>query len=58
MLIGERLRGMREERNIAQGDIVKRTGLIRAYISRVERSDDPESLQTAGFLLERVRVYS
>ena len=36
MLIGERLRELREERKFSQGDIEKRTGLLRCYVSRLE----------------------
>jgi transcriptional regulator with XRE-family HTH domain len=36
MLLGDRLRQLREQKNLSQGDIEKRTGLTRAYISRVE----------------------
>lgn len=36
MIIGERLRTLREEKKLSQGDIEKRTGLLRSYISRVE----------------------
>jgi hypothetical protein len=36
MIIGDRLRGLREEKKLSQGDIEKRTGLLRCYISRVE----------------------
>ncbi len=36
MIIGDRLRALREEKNLSQGDIEKRTGLLRCYVSRVE----------------------
>jgi len=36
MIISDRLRELREERKLSQGDIEKRTGLLRCYISRVE----------------------
>src|ERR1700674_2752781 len=36
MIIGERLRVLREEKKLSQVDIEKRTGLLRCYISRVE----------------------
>ena len=36
MLIGEKLRELREAKHMSQGDIERRTGLIRAYTSRVE----------------------
>jgi transcriptional regulator with XRE-family HTH domain len=37
---------MREERNLSQGDIEKRTGLLRCYISRVENGHTVPSLET------------
>ena len=36
MIIGDRLRALREEKKLSQGEIEKRTGLLRCYISRVE----------------------
>jgi transcriptional regulator with XRE-family HTH domain len=36
LMIGERLRTIRESKNLSQGNIEKRTGLIRCYTSRVE----------------------
>jgi hypothetical protein len=36
MVICDRLRELRESKNLSQGDIEKRTGLLRCYISRVE----------------------
>jgi len=36
MLIRRRLREIREARKLSQGDIERRTGLIRHYVSRVE----------------------
>ncbi len=36
MLIGDRLRELREAKNLSQGDIEQRTGLLRCYVSRVE----------------------
>jgi len=38
MIIGDRLRALREEKKLSQGDIEKRTGLLRCYISRVENA--------------------
>jgi hypothetical protein len=35
MLIGQRLRELREAKKLSQGDIEKRTGLLRCYTSRV-----------------------
>jgi transcriptional regulator with XRE-family HTH domain len=36
MVIGDRLRALREGKKFSQGEIEKRTGLLRCYISRVE----------------------
>jgi transcriptional regulator with XRE-family HTH domain len=36
MQIGTRIRELREAKNLSQGDIEKRTGLVRTYTSRVE----------------------
>jgi transcriptional regulator with XRE-family HTH domain len=36
MIIGDRLRAIREHRRLSQGEIENRTGLLRCYISRVE----------------------
>ena len=46
MLIGDRLRAMREEKNLSQGDIEKKTGLLRCYLSRVENGHTVPSLDT------------
>jgi transcriptional regulator with XRE-family HTH domain len=37
MVIGDRLKELRESKDLSQGDIEKRTGLLRCYISRVEK---------------------
>jgi transcriptional regulator with XRE-family HTH domain len=46
MVIGERLRLLREEKNLSQGHIEQRTGLIRCYVSRVENGHTIPSLET------------
>jgi transcriptional regulator with XRE-family HTH domain len=46
MIIGDRLRVMREEKKFSQGDIEKRTGLLRCYISRVENGHTVPSIET------------
>ncbi len=46
MLIGERLRALREEKKLSQGDIEKRTGLLRCYISRIENGHTVPSVET------------
>jgi transcriptional regulator with XRE-family HTH domain len=46
MIIGDRLRGLREEKKLSQGDIEKRTGLLRCYISRVENGHTVPAIET------------
>ena len=46
MLIGSRLRQLREQKQLSQGDIQERTGLLRCYISRVENGRTVPSLET------------
>jgi len=46
MLIGERLRALREQKELSQGDIEKRTGLLRCYISRVENGHTVPAIET------------
>src|ERR1700676_2601800 len=38
MVIGDRLKKLREAKDLSQGDIEKRTGLLRCYVSRVENN--------------------
>jgi transcriptional regulator with XRE-family HTH domain len=46
MIIGDRLRVLREEKKLSQGDIEKRTGLLRCYISRVENGHTVPAIET------------
>jgi transcriptional regulator with XRE-family HTH domain len=46
MIIGERLRALREEKNFSQGDIEMKTGLLRCYVSRVENGHTVPSVET------------
>jgi transcriptional regulator with XRE-family HTH domain len=46
MIIGDRLRALREERNFSQGEVEKRTGLLRCYISRVENGHTVPAVET------------
>ena len=46
MLIGHRLKELREAKNLSQGDIEQRTGLMRCYTSRVENERTVPSIDT------------
>ena len=56
MIIGTRLRKLREERKLSQGDIEKRTGLLRCYISRVENGHTVPSLETLERLASALEI--
>ena len=46
MLIGDRIRALREAKKLSQGDIEERTGLLRSYISRIENGHTVPSVET------------
>src|SRR5271166_848790 len=46
MQIGTTIRGYRLQKGLSQGDIEKRTGLLRCYLSRVENGHTVPSLDT------------
>jgi|ERR1700730_3561192 len=46
MIIGERLRALREEKKFSQREIEKRTGLFCCYISRVENGHTVPAVET------------
>lgn len=56
MIIGERLRALREEKNLSQGDIEKRTGLLRCYISRVENGHTVPAIETLEKMARALEV--
>jgi len=46
MLIGQRLRELREAKHLSQGVIEERTGLLRCYTSRLENGHTVPSIET------------
>ena len=46
MNIGTTIRGYRLQKGMSQGDVEKRTGLLRCYLSRVENGHTVPSLET------------
>ena len=46
MIIGERLRELRQKKGFLQGEVEKRTGLLRCYISRVENGHTVPAVET------------
>ena len=56
MIIGERLRQIREQKNLSQGDIERKTGLLRCYISRVENGHTVPAVGTLEKLARALEV--
>ena len=56
MLIGDRLRALREAKKLSQGDIEKRTGLLRPYLSRIENGHTVPSIETLEKLARALEV--
>ena len=56
MIIGDRLRELREGKKLSQGDIEKRTGLLRCYISRVENGHTVPAIETLEKLARALEV--
>jgi len=46
MIVGKRLRELRKQKNLSQGDIQKRSGLLRCYLSRVENGHTVPGVET------------
>jgi len=56
MVISDKLKALREHKDLSQGDIEKRTGLLRCYISRVENGHTVPSVDTLEKLARALEV--
>lgn len=56
MYLAERLIQLREAKNLSQGDIEKRTGLLRCYISRVENGHTVPAIETLEKLARALEI--
>src|SRR5277367_6540158 len=56
MVIGDRLRELREQKKLSQGHIEKRTGLLRCYISRVENGHTVPAIATLEKMARALEV--
>jgi transcriptional regulator with XRE-family HTH domain len=54
--IGEVIRTYRGQRGLSQGDIERRTGLLRCYLSRVENGHTVPSLETLAKIAEAMEI--
>jgi len=56
MVIGDRLRALRQQKKLSQGDIEKRTGLLRSYISRVENNHTVPTIETLEKMVRAMEI--
>jgi transcriptional regulator with XRE-family HTH domain len=56
MHIGERLKELRERKKLSQGDIEKKTSLLRCYISRVENGHTVPAIETLEKIARALEV--
>src|SRR5437899_8721859 len=56
MVIGNRLKELRESKQLSQGDIEKRSGLRRCYLSRVENGHTVPSVETLEKMARSLEV--
>ena len=56
MNLGESIRKIRQEKGLSQGEMQKRTGILRSYLSRVENGHTVPSLATLQRLASAMGV--
>src|SRR5712691_3639405 len=56
MIVGDRLRELREQKQLSQGDIERRSGLLRCYISRVENGHTVPAVETLEKMARALEV--
>ena len=56
MMIGDRIRQIREQKKLSQGDLERKTGLFRCYISRVENGHTVPSVETLEKFAQALEV--
>jgi transcriptional regulator with XRE-family HTH domain len=56
MVISDRLRAIREQKDLSQGDIEERTGLKRCYVSGAENGHTIPSIETLEKLARALKV--
>src|SRR5579862_6577488 len=54
--IGEVIKTYRSQRGLSQGDIERRTGLLRCYLSRVENGHTVPSLETLARIAGAMKI--
>ena len=56
MVIGDRLRALREGKNLSQGQIERQTGLLSGFVSRLEHGDTVPSVEVLEKIAQALAV--
>ncbi len=56
MNVGATIKNVRQQRGLSQGDLEKRTGLMRCYISRVENGHTVPSIETLSRIAQALEL--
>lgn len=56
MIVSDRLRALREEKDLSQADIEKRSGLLRCYVSRIENGHSVPAIETLEKMARALEV--
>ena len=56
MMLSDRLRVIRQQKKLSQGDMERRTGLLRCYISRIENGHTVPEIETLQRLAHALEV--
>lgn len=56
--IGKRLREAREQKNLTQDDVAKKTGITASYFARIERGEENPSLAVLQSIINVLKIKS
>lgn len=56
MTVGKRIRSLRQQRGLSQGDVERKTGMLRCYISRTENNHLVPSLESLEKFAQALEV--
>ena len=58
MIIADRLRNIRELKKLSQGDVAKRSGLYRCYLSRIENGRTIPTIATLEKMARALEIHT
>ena len=54
--IGERIRNIREEKNLTQEDVASETGITTSYYARIERGEEKPTMDVIKSVIDALNV--